>query len=103
MPNGFRRMPLQPKVDSLQREVSGDQYVAALVLTTPARQKSEYGAVVSNSSSNGRIFQTRRRAANPGNQRFFRNRHHNKYKLRSTGKLLRDPISCPVSAVDAVE
>jgi hypothetical protein len=66
-------MPVPPEVDPLQGKVGRDQYV--LFLLASAWQKSQHGAVVSNSSHNRRPRRGRRLPANLSNQRFFGNHH----------------------------
>jgi hypothetical protein len=79
-------MPLQPEVDTLERQIGGDEYLLILVffVLATAGRELQHGTVVPNSGTNGRIFSMRRDAAKLGNQCFFGNRHGNQYKWTGT-------------------
>jgi hypothetical protein len=84
-------MPVAPEVDSLQREVGRDQQIISLILASA--QKSQHGAVVSNSSDNGWTVRGRCQASNLGNQRFFRNHHGHQYKRRQWSVGRKQPLA----------
>ena len=79
--NRFRRMPVAPEVNSLQREIRRNQRVFLLLLASAPR-KPQHGAVVSDSSQNGGARPRPRQTANLCDQGFFGNHHAHQYKRR---------------------
>lgn len=71
MPNRFWRMPVSPEMDTLQRQIRGDQAFLA-------RQQAKHGAVISNSGQDSGVelaWMKSGQAPDSGNQRFFGNGH----------------------------
>ena len=73
--NGLRRMPVAPKVDAFQREVSSDERISS-------REQAQNGAVVSDSGENGAIAtaispasRRPRHPADLGDESFLGERH----------------------------
>ena len=89
-----RGVPVTAKVDSIQAEVGRDEGVVfRSSATTRTARKSQHGAVVPNSSQNGRIFRSSDHPPDLSNQRFFGNRHGNYYK-RGSCCAGRCPLAC---------